>query len=151
LIKVLTASVTDPCVENSTGILGYDYQYTVQNIAEEINVIILTKNIVIEEFVPKWYWKISVLRKIHEIAVRLFVMKLKACGSKVLCNVRYYHNLNGRLEKIIKILVRVVGLKARDLNLGPPDYDTEVLPAVILYVLSEVYWTSLKNIYRCSW
>ena len=30
--------MTDPCVENSTDVLGYDYQYTVQNIAEEINV-----------------------------------------------------------------------------------------------------------------
>jgi len=30
--------MTDPCVENSTDILGYDYQYTVQNMAEEINV-----------------------------------------------------------------------------------------------------------------
>jgi hypothetical protein len=38
LVKDLTASMTDPCVENSTDILRYDYQYTVQNIPEEINV-----------------------------------------------------------------------------------------------------------------
>jgi hypothetical protein len=38
MIKDLTASMTDPCVENSTDILGYDYQYAVQNMAEEINV-----------------------------------------------------------------------------------------------------------------
>jgi hypothetical protein len=30
--------MTEPCVENSTDILGYDYLYTVQNMAEEINV-----------------------------------------------------------------------------------------------------------------
>jgi len=33
---------------------------------------ILTKNIITEEYVPKWYWKISLLRKIHEIAVLLW-------------------------------------------------------------------------------
>jgi len=38
LIKDLTASMTDPCVESCTDILGYDYQYTVQNMAEEISV-----------------------------------------------------------------------------------------------------------------
>jgi orotate phosphoribosyltransferase-like protein len=30
--------VTDPSVENSTDILGQDYQYPVEDIAEEINV-----------------------------------------------------------------------------------------------------------------
>ena len=38
LIKNVTTSMTDPYVENSTDILGCDYQYTVQNIAEEINM-----------------------------------------------------------------------------------------------------------------
>ena len=37
-VKDLAASVTDPCVENSTDILRYDYQYTVQNMAEKISV-----------------------------------------------------------------------------------------------------------------
>jgi hypothetical protein len=30
--------MTDPCVENSTDILGCAYQYSVQNIAEDISV-----------------------------------------------------------------------------------------------------------------
>lgn len=45
--------------------------------------LILTKNIITEDFLPKWYWKISVLRKIHEIAVWLWWnwkhMEVKFC------------------------------------------------------------------------